>query len=187
MTECIRRVARSVRELLKQEQVRRDARSCDPDFLALCERGAARLTLFGAPKDATLMIDATYLIDAHTAACLLAKRRRFTQTDREDLLQVLGFIASILPVWVVAENLPPWEKIPKAGPHLKRVPNIYEKLRTQRVSDIGFHPIRMGDALILREGLKLKAHGSLQVLRGDLDHVTLTHRNALADLMRSTE
>src|ERR1700722_9034337 len=80
MTECIRRVARSVRELLKQEQIRRDARSCDPDFLALCERGAARLTLFGAPKDATLMIDATYLIDAHTAACLLAKSRRLTQS-----------------------------------------------------------------------------------------------------------
>ena len=69
MTECIRRVARSVRELLNQEQIRRDALSCDPEFLALCERGAARLAIFGARKRATLMIDATYLIDAHTAAC----------------------------------------------------------------------------------------------------------------------
>ena len=87
----------------------------------------------------------------------------------------------------MAENLPPWEKIPKAAPHLKRVPNIYEKLRTQRVSDIGFRPIRMGDALILREGLKLKVHSALQILRDDLDHVTLTHRNALSDLVKSAE
>jgi hypothetical protein len=133
------------------------------------------------------MIGATYLIDAHSITCLLAKSRRLTQSGRKDLLQVLGFLAAILPVWLMTGNLPPWEKIPKAGPHLKRVPKIYETLRTRPVSDIGFSPIRMGDALILREGLKLKAHRSLQVLRDDLDHVTLTHRYALAALMRVSE
>lgn len=186
MTDCIRRVARSIRKLLKQDPVRQDAASCDPNFLALCERGATRLTIFGERKKATLMVDPTFLIDAHTAASLLASSRRLAQDEREDLLQVFGFLAAILPVWLATGNLPPWEQVQNADNNLKRVPQIYEALRARPISAIGFRPIKMCDALILREGLKFKVHPELQSLREDLTQVTMTHRNALAALMRNT-
>jgi hypothetical protein len=184
MADCISRVARSAHDLLSQDPVRRDAAACDPDFLALCKRGVTRLALLGARKEATLMIDATYLIDAHTAASLLASSCGLTKNERRDLLQVLGFLAATLPVWLMTGNLPPWKQIQGSGKNVGRVQHIYETLRERQPSDSGFRPIKMGDALVLREGLKLIVHPAILTLWDDLAQVTLTHRNALAHLMR---
>lgn len=187
LTACIRRVANSACVLLAKEKVRSDGTPSNPDFLALCQRGATRLGIIGARKEALLMIDATYLIDAHTAACVAATSRGLTKRERIDLLEVLGFLAAILPLWVATDRLPPWKEIQHTGKSSGRAPQIYEMLREGRANEIGFYPIKLIDALVLLEGLKLKIHPATQRLSEDLNQITITHRTALAHLMRSKE
>src|ERR1700683_1158541 len=181
---CVGRVAQSAKRLLTHGHVRMDAIACAPDILELFERGARCLAIIGEPNEARIRLDPVCLIEAHTTASLLASCTNLTLPERDDMLTVLGFLAGILPIWILAGELPNWEEIQPDGQILERGKSIYEDLRLRKPSELGLIPIKMCDALVLRHVLKLKIHPAIMRLWKDLNQVTATHRRALTHLMR---
>ena len=76
-------------ELLSQDRVRMDAAWCDPSLLTLFDRGAKRLEDFGQRRGGRILVDASFLVDAHTTTCLAAAATRLTNRERKDLNAVL--------------------------------------------------------------------------------------------------
>jgi hypothetical protein len=178
---CLDRVGQVTGEILMNGRARRDAASCD--MLPLLVRGFGVLARLGDPRQSQLRTDARSVIDAHTASCVVAGSKGLSQQERADTLTSLGFLARILPCWVLSENLPPWNQIQNYGLSRGRVQQIYEVLLEQRTNEDGLRPIKMGDALALHAGLKLRVHPAILRLWEDLSQVTASHRHALACLM----
>ena len=186
LTRSMNRAARLAGELLAQDQVRRDVASSDPDMLGLCERGASRLDTLGKTMASRLTVDPCYLGDAHNMTCLLASCQRLKPRDKKDLFMILEFLAAIFPVWVKAGSLPFWEEIHADRQTQETVRKIYEDFCQKLPNDEGCRKIKLGDALVLREGLQLKPHPTILRLWEELNKVTATHRNALRLLLRKS-
>ena len=179
------RAAQAAQELLAQDQVRRDVISDDPSMLPLYDRGAQRLAILGGTTQVRLSIDPSYLVDAHTTTCLLASRQHLKLEEKSDLVLILDLVAAILPVLVNTGPLPPWDDFQSGGKGQRKVRTIYEDLCKRPVNEDGCRIIKMGDALVLREGIQLNPHPAILRLWKDLSLITATHRNALARLGRT--
>jgi hypothetical protein len=181
------RVSQLAKRLLTQDQVRADVAGGNPDLLELLDRGALTLTLLAQTTECPLVVDPLFLFDGHTAACLVAGRATPTNYEKEDVLEILGFLAGLLPILTVGMRLPPWNEVHSDSKGLGRGRDIYNDLRSQDVSVTGLRRITLGDALVLRECLRLRSHPSILKLWKDLDRVTATHRHALSRLVGRAE
>jgi hypothetical protein len=178
------RVSQLAKRMLTQDQVRTDADRCSPDMRELLERGAQALTLLSETRDTPMVVEPIFLLDGHTAACLVAGRETPTNYERDDVREILGLLAGLLPLFTTGIRLPAWKDFGSKIKGLDRGKKIYEELRCQDTSVTGLRQITLRDALILRESLRLWSHPNVLKLWKDLDRITATHRHALARLMQ---
>jgi hypothetical protein len=185
LAHCLKRAAQAAQALLTRQRHGTEAGAPDPGLTVLWERGATRLALLALAAETRLMVDPTFLTDAHATTCLLASQGEAPVQARSDLKTVLEFLAAILPCSIRACHLPAWGDLQHSSPHPVRLEQIYENLRHQQTGNAGPSHLKMDDALILRDGLRLKAHPAILLLWEDLNEQTARHRHALSHLQRS--